>query len=377
MTFDDGFDLIAGGALDVLNAHGVKATSFVLPHARQSRAHVAQQAERGPRAARRPRPTCAPTTRSPTASGLRGRPASAELIGLCDGVGHGAQGRAGRRALGRVRHAAVERVPRRAPPLLDRRRPGTLARRRPRRSGCIPRRIPIARASTPTACGVEILDPARRLCTDLGQASVAFSYPFGRRCASCAVTAARRGRAPRLRARHPGVLARWDRSAAPRARIDRGRHAFLGLRQGVPRFPPFILSGQRAGHLCFRARMTGYLGMDLPRFLAIVRGRRWLILGNRGGGDPARARVVADPAEPVRRQRGPAVRPHDQRRTRSSPGATTDTTDVPERDGRDEPRARLAGHRRGERQAPVPGSGDGRGAQGRRRRSGAGRPPTW
>jgi len=29
---------------------------------------------------------------------------------------------------------------------------------------------------------VEILDPARRLCTDLGQASVAFSYPFGRRC---------------------------------------------------------------------------------------------------------------------------------------------------------------------------------------------------
>ena len=29
---------------------------------------------------------------------------------------------------------------------------------------------------------VEILAPARRLCTDLGQASVAFSYPFGRRC---------------------------------------------------------------------------------------------------------------------------------------------------------------------------------------------------
>ena len=26
-------------------------------------------------------------------------------------------------------------------------------------------------------------------------------------------------------------------------------------------------------------RMTGYLGMDLPRFLAMVRGRRWLILG--------------------------------------------------------------------------------------------------
>ena len=25
--------------------------------------------------------------------------------------------------------------------------------------------------------------------------------------------------------------------------------------------------------------MTGYLGMDLPRFLAMVRGRRWLILG--------------------------------------------------------------------------------------------------
>ena len=30
VTFDDGFDLIAGGALDVLDAHGVKATSFVL-----------------------------------------------------------------------------------------------------------------------------------------------------------------------------------------------------------------------------------------------------------------------------------------------------------------------------------------------------------
>ena len=30
VTFDDGFDLIAGGALDVLNAHRVKATSFVL-----------------------------------------------------------------------------------------------------------------------------------------------------------------------------------------------------------------------------------------------------------------------------------------------------------------------------------------------------------
>jgi peptidoglycan/xylan/chitin deacetylase (PgdA/CDA1 family) len=31
VTFDDGFDLIGTGGLDVLNAHGVKATTFVLP----------------------------------------------------------------------------------------------------------------------------------------------------------------------------------------------------------------------------------------------------------------------------------------------------------------------------------------------------------
>ena len=30
VTFDDGFDLVRSGALEVLNAHGVKATSFVV-----------------------------------------------------------------------------------------------------------------------------------------------------------------------------------------------------------------------------------------------------------------------------------------------------------------------------------------------------------
>jgi hypothetical protein len=31
---------------------------------------------------------------------------------------------------------------------------------------------------------VEILEPARALCAELGVASVPFSYPFGRRCAT-------------------------------------------------------------------------------------------------------------------------------------------------------------------------------------------------
>ena len=103
--------------------------------------------------------------------------------------------------------------------------------------------------------------------------------------------------------------------------------------------------------------MTGYLGMDLPRFLALVRARRWLIVGIVvcAAGltlvwslpQPSRIRASADllfghttSADSIitgRRHR------HDRR-----PGA----------DGGDEPRARLARHRGDERQAAVPGSGD-------------------
>ena len=100
------------------------------------------------------------------------------------------------------------------------------------------------------------------------------------------------------------------------------------------------------------ATMTGYLSMDLPRFLALVRARRWLIA----------AIVVAaawlalvghSPSRAATGQRRPPVQPtddrrHDHHRRHDRHRGLTRAR------GGDESRARVARHRGGERQASVP-----------------------
>ena len=135
VTFDDGFDPVAGGALDVLNAPWRPGDDVRADRdARQSRPHVAQQAERGPDAA--PGGDLPAGLQRPIADGV-GLPRIATRVGAPerrDAMGHGAQGGARGRALGRVRHAAAGRVPRRAPALLHhepRRAGAPTATRRP------------------------------------------------------------------------------------------------------------------------------------------------------------------------------------------------------------------------------------------------------
>jgi peptidoglycan/xylan/chitin deacetylase (PgdA/CDA1 family) len=181
VTFDDGFDLIAGGALDVLDAHGVKATTFVLTATLGNRGLMwrnklsAIQALRPAERAVSAYNALAQRTGVPPigdASEFLGAAMewdmarkdelADELWGACDMPPLGefldehrpyftadglAQWRAGGHAVGL--HSATHPDCSR----LDDR--GVLA---------------------------EILEPAQRLCAELGQASVTFSYPFGRRC---------------------------------------------------------------------------------------------------------------------------------------------------------------------------------------------------
>jgi len=181
VTFDDGFDLIAGGALDVLNAHRVKATSFVLTamlgnrglmwRNKLSAILVLRPAERYLRAY----------------NAIAGR-AGLPQVGDARELLSSAMGwdMARKDELADTLWAACD-----MPPLsefLDEHSPYFTA------DGLATwladgHAVGLHSATHPDCSRldadgvrVEILDPARRLCTDLGQASVPFSYPFGRRC---------------------------------------------------------------------------------------------------------------------------------------------------------------------------------------------------
>ena len=196
---------------------------------------------------------------------------------------------------------------------------------------------------------VEILDPARRLCTDLGQASVAFSYPSGD-----AAVLRSRGCSPRQGSSTAPSASGGARPVGP-IRCASSAHRssttcisrFMARRSSVPPVRP-ERAARRAPMLS--RGMTGYLGMDLPRFLALVRARRWLILGI-----VVAATVLAlvwslYPAESVRRRCGSPVRTHDERGLDHHRGRHRHRRRA-RADGGHEPRARLPGLRCGERQA--------------------------
>jgi peptidoglycan/xylan/chitin deacetylase (PgdA/CDA1 family) len=181
VTFDDGFDLIASGALDVLNAHRVKATSFVL---------TAMLGNRGLMWRNR---LSAILALRPAERYLRAYNAIADRAGLPE-VGDATEllssamgwDMARKDELTDALWAACDMPPLRE--FLDEHRPYFTA------DGLATwladgHAVGLHSATHPDCSRldadgvrVEILDPARRLCTDLGQASVAFSYPFGRRC---------------------------------------------------------------------------------------------------------------------------------------------------------------------------------------------------
>ena len=154
VTFDDGFDLIAGGALDVLDAHGVKATSFVLTAMLGNRGLMWRNKLSAIIRRCGPPERCASRLQRDRwrASGLPEIGDATELLSAAMGWDMARKDELADELLGGVRHAPAERVPRRAPPVLHRRRPGDVARATATRWGCTPRRIPIARASTPRAC---------------------------------------------------------------------------------------------------------------------------------------------------------------------------------------------------------------------------------
>ena len=182
VTFDDGFDLVASGALDVLNARGVSATMFVLTGMRGNRGLMWRN-KLSAILALRPAETCVRAYNA-----LAARAGQAPIAGSAE-----------------LMRAAwlwdMERKDEFAdvlwqtcdmPPLgeyLDEHRPymtsGAVARwlADGHAIGLHTRTHPDCARLDADGVRREILEPARSLCAELGCASVAFSYPFGRRCA--------------------------------------------------------------------------------------------------------------------------------------------------------------------------------------------------
>jgi peptidoglycan/xylan/chitin deacetylase (PgdA/CDA1 family) len=182
VTFDDGFDLVASGALDVLNAHRVRATTFVLTGMRGNRGLMWRN-KLSAILALRPPETC-----------VRAYNALATRAGLPRIAGHAELMRAAmgwdmtrKDELADELWAACD-----MPPLseyLDEHRPYLTAGAAARwladghTIGLHTRTHPDCSRLDAEGVRIEILEPARSLCAELGCASVAFSYPFGRRCA--------------------------------------------------------------------------------------------------------------------------------------------------------------------------------------------------
>ena len=182
VTFDDGFDPVAGGALDVLNAHGVPATMFVLTDMRGNRGLMWRN-KLSAVLALRPAETCLRAYNA-LADGV-GRPRIARESELMAAAMAWDMER--KDELADALWAACD-----MPPLaeyLDEHRPYMTAETAARwradghAIGLHTRTHPDCSRLDADGLRREILEPARSLCDELGCASVAFSYPFGRRCA--------------------------------------------------------------------------------------------------------------------------------------------------------------------------------------------------
>ena len=181
VTFDDGFDLVGSGALEVLGAHGVRATMFVLTGMRDNQGLMWRNKVSAVLALRPPE-TCVRAYNALAArAGVPAVRSASELMGASWGWDV-----ARKDELADELWAACDMPPLRE--YLDEHRPYLTAAgiARWRAQG---HAIGVHTATHPDcsrldAEGVraEILEPARTLCDELGCESVHLSYPFGRRC---------------------------------------------------------------------------------------------------------------------------------------------------------------------------------------------------
>ncbi len=181
VTFDDGFDLIGGGAFEVLRAHGVKATTFVLTAMLGNRGLMWRNKLSAITALRSPEQCVRAYNALMERVGLPGIVDVSQLLGAAWGWEM-----ARKDELADELWAACD-----MPPLeefLDEHRPyfsmDGLARWLADGHGVGLHTATHPDCSRLDAAGVrsEILDPARRLQAELGRACVPLSYPFGRRC---------------------------------------------------------------------------------------------------------------------------------------------------------------------------------------------------
>jgi peptidoglycan/xylan/chitin deacetylase (PgdA/CDA1 family) len=181
VTFDDGFDLIASGAKDVLDAHGVKATTFVLTAMLDNRGLMWRNKLSAIRALR-PADAYVPAYNRVTAQ--VGAPPIREASELLGAAMHWDMSR--KDELADALWDACD-MPSLAE-YLDEHRP-YLTREQLATWVADGHSVGLHTATHPDcsrldADGVraEILEPARRLSAELGVARLHFSFPFGRRC---------------------------------------------------------------------------------------------------------------------------------------------------------------------------------------------------
>jgi peptidoglycan/xylan/chitin deacetylase (PgdA/CDA1 family) len=179
VTFDDAFDLIRTGAIEVLDAHGIKATTFAITATLDNR-ELMWRNKLSAITALRPASTYVDAyNRLPGVPQIAG---ASELMGAAF-----RWDMARKDELADALWVACD-----MPPLtdfLDEHRPYFTRdglrtwRAHGHEVGLHTRTHPDCSRLDADALRAEILEPARELAAELGVQSLAFSYPFGRRCA--------------------------------------------------------------------------------------------------------------------------------------------------------------------------------------------------
>jgi len=180
VTFDDGFDLVGTGAKDVLDAHGVKATVFVIPAFVDNRGLMWRNKLSAIRALRAPDAYVTEYNRVTAQVGAPPIRAASDLMGAA------MRWEMGRKdELADAFWKACD-----MPPLgeyLQEHRPYmtrkqlAIWRADGHSIGLHTETHPDCSQLDADGVRVEILEPAQRLCEELG-GPLHFSYPFGRRC---------------------------------------------------------------------------------------------------------------------------------------------------------------------------------------------------
>lgn len=183
VTFDDGFDLIEGGALDVLAAHGVKATTFVLTAMLDNRGLMWRN-KLSAIGALRPAERCVRAYNALMERvGSPGIDDASQLLGAAWGWEMARKDELADELWAACDMPSLEEF-------LDEHRPyftaDGLARWRAdgHAVGLHTATHPDCSRLDGDGVRAEILEPARRLHAELGGAALSLSYPFGRRCSS-------------------------------------------------------------------------------------------------------------------------------------------------------------------------------------------------